>query len=84
MKQWVILPAALLVIAGSAFLISYEVWVWSSGIIAGSAMAATLLPRRRRRGAATIGRDRPPALYGESDWATKEDMRASGITSQRR
>lgn len=68
--------AAFLLIAGSAVYLTFDVWVWTSGVLLFLSAISPLLTGRFKRSA--------QSLYGNSKWATKRNMADSGIVTSRK
>ncbi|HEY4153546.1 MAG TPA: hypothetical protein VGM38_09515 [Pseudolysinimonas sp.] len=81
--KWLALAMALVAIAGSAFFLSLNVWLWTSGA---ALIAAALAPRfvTRRSIAKPQRNTRQPNLYGDSEFAGIKAMAEGGITTERR
>jgi hypothetical protein len=81
--KWLFLGLAGAFIIAAAFVLSLNVWLWTSGI----ALAAAILgpPLLRRQPITRPKRNtRRPKIYGESRPATISEMAEGGITTERR
>jgi hypothetical protein len=62
--------AAFIFIAVTAFYLTFDVWIWTSGAALFASLARPFLTRRSRK---------QPPIYGASDWASEGEQRRGGM-----
>jgi hypothetical protein len=66
---------AFLFIAATAFYLTFDVWIWTSGVALFGSLTGPLLTKWRR--------EKKPKLYGDSQFATEAEQRAGSIKQTR-